>query len=82
MLHGRGAADMKGSLAAMVTACENFLAENQDHKGSIAFLITSDEEGPAKDGTVKVVEHLEARNEKIDWCVIGSLPAPASWVMS
>ncbi|MGI9274430.1 MAG: succinyl-diaminopimelate desuccinylase [Endozoicomonas sp.] len=71
MLHGRGAADMKGSLAAMVTACESFLAENPDHKGSIAFLITSDEEGPAKDGTVRVVEHLEARKEKIDWCVIG-----------
>ena len=48
MLHGRGAADMKGSLAAMVTACEDFLAEHADHKGSIAFLITSDEEGPAK----------------------------------
>ncbi|MGO0308670.1 succinyl-diaminopimelate desuccinylase [Endozoicomonas acroporae] len=71
MLHGRGAADMKGSLAAMVTACEDFLAEHADHKGSIAFLITSDEEGPAKNGTVKVVEHLEARNEKIDWCLIG-----------
>lgn len=71
MLHGRGAADMKGSLAAMVTACEGFLAEHTDHKGSIAFLITSDEEGPAKNGTVKVIEHLEARNEKIDWCLIG-----------
>lgn len=71
MLHGRGAADMKGSLAAMVTACEDFLAEHADHKGSIAFLITSDEEGPAKNGTVKVIEHLEARNEKIDWCLIG-----------
>ena len=71
MLHGRGAADMKGSLAAMVTACEDFLAEHADHKGSIAFLITSDEEGPARNGTVKVIEHLEARNEKIDWCLIG-----------
>ncbi|WP_286196450.1 MULTISPECIES: succinyl-diaminopimelate desuccinylase [Gammaproteobacteria] len=71
MLHGRGAADMKGSLAAMVTACEDFLAEHADHKGSIAFLITSDEEGPAKNGTVKVIEYLEARNEKIDWCLIG-----------
>ena len=71
MLHGRGAADMKGSLAAMVTACESFLAEHPDHSGSIAFLITSDEEGPAKNGTVKVIEHLEARNEKIDWCLIG-----------
>ncbi|WP_066017508.1 succinyl-diaminopimelate desuccinylase [Endozoicomonas atrinae] len=71
MLHGRGAADMKGSLAAMVTACEDFLAKHADHKGSIAFLITSDEEGPARNGTVKVIEHLEARNEKIDWCLIG-----------
>lgn len=71
MLHGRGAADMKGSLAAMVTACEDFLAEHPDHRGSIAFLITSDEEGPAKNGTVKVIEHLEARNEKIDWCLVG-----------
>ena len=71
MLHGRGAADMKGSLAAMVTACEDFLADHSNHKGSIAFLITSDEEGPAKNGTVKVIEHLEARNEKIDWCLVG-----------
>lgn len=71
MLLGRGAADMKGSLAAMVTACENFVTEHPDHKGSIAFLITSDEEGPAKNGTVKVIEHLEARNEKIDWCIVG-----------
>lgn len=71
MLHGRGAADMKGSLAAMVTACERFVAVHPDHKGSIAFLITSDEEGPAINGTVKVVEHLEARNEKITWCVVG-----------
>lgn len=71
ILHGRGAADMKGSLAAMVSACENFLAEHPQHRGSIAFLLTSDEEGPAKNGTVKVIEHLEARNEKIDWCLIG-----------
>ncbi|WP_299725908.1 succinyl-diaminopimelate desuccinylase [uncultured Endozoicomonas sp.] len=71
MLHGRGAADMKGSLAAMVTACEEFLSAHPDHEGSIAFLITSDEEGPAKNGTVKVIEHLEARNEKIDWCLVG-----------
>ena len=71
MLHGRGAADMKGSLAAMVTACERFIADNPDHRGSIAFLITSDEEGPAVNGTVKVVEHLQARNEKITWCVVG-----------
>lgn len=71
MLHGRGAADMKGSLAAMVTACERFVAAHPDHKGSVAFLITSDEEGPAADGTVKVVEHLQARNEQIDWCLVG-----------
>ena len=71
MLLGRGAADMKGSLAAMITACENFVRHNPDHEGSIAFLITSDEEGPAKNGTVKVIEHLEARNEKIDWCIVG-----------
>lgn len=71
MLYGRGAADMKGSLAAMVVACENFIAEHPDHTGSIAFLITSDEEGPAVDGTVKVVEVLEKRNEKIDWCLVG-----------
>jgi len=70
-LYGRGAADMKGSLAAMVTACERFVEQHPDHKGSIAFLITSDEEGPAKDGTVKVVEHLEARSEKMDWCLVG-----------
>ncbi len=71
MLHGRGAADMKGSLAAMVTACEAFVEDHPDHKGSIAFLITSDEEGPAQNGTVKVIEHLENRNEKIDWCLVG-----------
>ena len=71
MLYGRGAADMKGSIAAFVTACERFIEDNPSHTGSIAFLITSDEEGPAKNGTVKVVETLEARGEKIDWCLIG-----------
>ena len=71
MLHGRGTADMKGSLAAFITACERFIAKHPDHKGSIAYLITSDEEGPAKNGTVKVIETLEARNEKIDWCLVG-----------
>ena len=70
-LYGRGAADMKGSLAAMVTACERFVDEHPDHKGSIAFLITSDEEGPSINGTVKVIEQLENRNEKIDWCLVG-----------
>jgi succinyl-diaminopimelate desuccinylase len=71
MLRGRGAADMKGSLAAMVTACERFVSEHPDHRGRIAFLITSDEEGPAKNGTVKVVEWLGSQGEKIDWCVVG-----------
>ncbi|PAU89659.1 succinyl-diaminopimelate desuccinylase [Pseudomonas sp. WN033] len=71
MLHGRGAADMKGSLAAMVVAVERFVASHPNHQGSIAFLITSDEEGPATDGTVKVVETLKARNEQVDWCIVG-----------
>ena len=71
ILYGRGTADMKSSISAMVTACERFIAQNPKHKGSIAFLITSDEEGPAHDGTVKVIETLEARNEKIDWCLVG-----------
>jgi succinyl-diaminopimelate desuccinylase len=71
MLHGRGAADMKGSLAAMVVACENFIEKNPDHKGRIAFLITSDEEGPSINGTVKVVEWLEKRNTKMIWCIVG-----------
>ncbi|WP_304639353.1 succinyl-diaminopimelate desuccinylase [Pseudomonas sp.] len=71
MLHGRGAADMKGSLASMVIAVERFVAEHPDHHGSIAFLITSDEEGPAVDGTVRVVETLQARREKVDWCIVG-----------
>lgn len=71
MLYGRGAADMKGSLAAMVTACERFVQKHPDHSGSIAFLITSDEEGPATNGTVKVVEHLQNRDEFMDWCIVG-----------
>lgn len=71
LLYGRGAADMKGSLAAMVTACEAFVANHPDHNGSIAFLITSDEEGPATEGTVKVIETLESRGEKIKWCLVG-----------
>jgi len=71
LLYGRGAADMKGSLAAMVTACEAFVADHPHHKGSIGFLITSDEEGPAVNGTVKVVERLQQRGEKIDWCLVG-----------
>jgi succinyl-diaminopimelate desuccinylase len=71
MLYGRGAADMKGSIAAFMIATENFVKEHPNHKGSIAYLITSDEEGPAKNGTVKVIETLEARNEKIDMCIVG-----------
>ena len=71
MLLGRGAADMKGSLAAMLVAAERFVQKNPDHKGSIAFLITSDEEGPATEGTVKVVETLVERGEKVDWCIVG-----------
>ncbi|ATG73354.1 succinyl-diaminopimelate desuccinylase [Zobellella denitrificans] len=70
-LHGRGAADMKGSLAAMVVATERFVAKHPDHQGSIAFLITSDEEGPFINGTTRVVDTLEARNEKITWCLVG-----------
>lgn len=70
-IHGRGAADMKGSLAAMLVATENFVNANPQHKGSIAFLITSDEEGPFINGTTKVIDTLEARNEKITWCLVG-----------
>ncbi len=71
MLYGRGTADMKGSLAAMVTACERFIKQHPDHRGSIAFLITSDEEGPATNGTIKVVEHLSQQGEHIDMCLVG-----------
>lgn len=71
MLYGRGAADMKGSLAAMVVAVERFVAAHPEHPGSIAFLITSDEEGPFINGTVRVIETLEARDEKITWCIVG-----------
>ncbi len=70
-LHGRGAADMKGSLAAMLVAADNFVQQHPDHQGSIAFLITSDEEGPFINGTTKVIDTLEARNEKITWCIVG-----------
>ena len=70
-LYARGAADMKSSIACMVTACERFIAQHPDHAGSIAFLITSDEEGPATEGTVKVIETLQQRNERIDWALVG-----------
>jgi succinyl-diaminopimelate desuccinylase len=70
-LYGRGAADMKTSLAAMIVAVEEFVAEHPDHKGSIGFLITSDEEGPAIDGTVIVCNQLKARGEQLDYCIVG-----------
>lgn len=70
-LFGRGAADMKGSLAAMVVATEKFIVDYPNHNGSIAFLITSDEEGPFINGTTRVIDTLEARNEKIDYCIVG-----------
>ncbi|OSI08540.1 succinyl-diaminopimelate desuccinylase [Neisseria zoodegmatis] len=70
-LYGRGAADMKTSIACFVTACERFVAEHPDHTGSIALLITSDEEGDAHDGTTKVVDALKARGELIDYCIVG-----------
>ncbi|OSI13879.1 succinyl-diaminopimelate desuccinylase [Neisseria dentiae] len=70
-LFGRGAADMKTSIACFVTACERFVAANPDHAGSIALLITSDEEGDAFDGTTKVVDALKARGERIDYCIVG-----------
>jgi succinyl-diaminopimelate desuccinylase len=71
MLYGRGAADMKSGLAAMVTASERFVGRHPDHRGTIAFLITSDEEGPSVDGTRRVVEVLRERREEIDWCLVG-----------
>jgi len=71
VMTARGTADMKSSIAAMVCACENFFIDKKNIKGSVAFLITSDEEGPATEGTVKVIEHLEKTNQKIDWCLVG-----------
>ena len=70
-LHGRGSADMKTGIAAMVVAVEEFIEENPNHQGSIAFLLTSDEEGPAINGTVKVVEHLQNNNVNLDYCLVG-----------
>ena len=70
-LYGRGAADMKTSLAAFIISIEEFLTENKNHKGSIGLLITSDEEGIATDGTVKIVEALKNKKEKIDFCIVG-----------
>lgn len=71
LIYGRGSADMKSGLAAMIIALEEFLAAHPDHDGSLALLITSDEEGRARDGTLKVVEALKQRDEHIDWCVLG-----------
>jgi succinyl-diaminopimelate desuccinylase len=71
LLFGRGAADMKSALAAMVTATEQFVRECPQHKGTLAYLITSDEEGPSIDGTKRVVETLRERGQKIDWCIVG-----------
>ena len=77
-LYGRGAADMKGSLAAMLIACEEFIAEHPDHPGRIGFLITADEEGDAVNGTVKVMQHLQQQNKAIDWCLVGEPSSSAS----
>ena len=71
VLYGRGAADMKSGLAAMITATEEFIAAHPTHRGTLAFLITSDEEGPSVDGTKRVVETLNARGERIDYCIVG-----------
>lgn len=71
MLYGRGAADMKGGVAAIVTACENFVTNHPDHRGSVAILLTSDEESVAEQGTVKVIEYLQAIHVCIEWCVVG-----------
>jgi succinyl-diaminopimelate desuccinylase len=76
-LYGRGAADMKGSIAAMIVACEEFLAANSDPPVSIAFLLTSDEEGPAVDGSVRICNTLAARGERLDWCIVGEPTAVA-----
>src|SRR5512143_4176835 len=78
-LYARGAADMKTSDAAFVTATERFLAAHPGHSGSIAFLLTSDEEGPATDGTVKVVEALDARGEMLDYCIVGEPTSAAEF---
>ena len=78
MLYGRGAADMKGSLAAMVVAVEEYVKMNPNHAGTIALLITSDEEAAAKDGTVRVVETLMARGEKINYCLVGEPSSAAT----
>ena len=77
-LYGRGSADMKSGLAAMIVALEEFIASHADHDGSLAMLITSDEEGTARDGTLKVVEALQERGEQIQWCVLGEPSSQSS----
>ena len=77
-LYGRGSADMKSGLAAMIVAIEEFIASHADHDGSLAMLITSDEEGTARDGTLKVVEELQKRGERIQWCVLGEPSSQSS----
>jgi succinyl-diaminopimelate desuccinylase len=77
-LYGRGAADMKTSIAAFVVSSEEFIAAHPAHRGSLAFLITSDEEGPATDGTVKVIEALKARGERLDYCIVGEPTSSAT----
>ena len=79
MLYGRGTADMKSGIAAFMIALESFIAAHQDHKGSISLLITSDEEGPFINGTTRVIDTLEARNEKIDYCIVGE-PSSTTFV--
>jgi succinyl-diaminopimelate desuccinylase len=78
MLYGRGAADMKSGLAAMTTAAEEFLRQHRNHRGTLAFLITSDEEGPSVDGTQRVIEMLAARGARIQWCVVGEPSSEAT----
>ena len=78
VLYGRGAADMKGSLAAMLVACEEFVAAHPDHNGRIGFLITSDEEGEAINGTVRVIQHLQEQGKPIDWCLVGEPSSTAA----
>ncbi len=78
LVYGRGAADMKGSLAAMVVACEDFVAAHPNHVGRIGFLITADEEGPAHNGTVKVIDYLQQQGEHIDWCLVGEPSSSAA----
>src|SRR5687767_13742451 len=78
-LYGRGAVDMKSSIDAFVVAAETFIKERPHHSGSIAFLLTSDEEGPAVDGTVRVVEALKARHQRIDYCIVGE-PTSVDWL--